>query len=70
MRLNREELQHITGHVRPTAQVRWFKAKLGAEIPSDQFGPIITEAAYQELVRRSCGLSSAAPAYAQVRMRK
>lgn len=56
MRLSREELTAITGRTKKSAQSGWFKRHFGVSLPVNHQGPIITEQAYQELIRAKCGL--------------
>lgn len=56
MRLTPEKLHEITGLSQPAAQARWFKRNLGAEVPSDQAGPILTRAAFERLLAAKLGL--------------
>lgn len=55
-RLSPDELAKITGRSRPTAQLRWFREHFGATLPCDALGPIITDAAFEGLVAKGCGL--------------
>lgn len=59
MRLTREALREITGKAYPKSQAAWFKQYLGAEVPCDRQGPILTESAYEALVARANGLRGA-----------
>lgn len=56
MRLDSVTLFAITGLKRPAAQVAWFRQHLGAAVPCDSRGPILTSAAYEALVARALGL--------------
>lgn len=56
MRLSSERLLAITGRKQRAAQCRWFLQHYGVKIPSDQEGPIITEDAFNDLVKKSCGV--------------
>ena len=58
-RISQEELAKITGRQRPAAQLRWFVDHFGARIPCDDRGPIITQAAFEALVAKGCGLRAA-----------
>ena len=55
-RLTPADLERITGLRRAGAQRRWFQEHLGAALPCDRAGPIITSAAFEALVAKSCGL--------------
>lgn len=55
-RLSREELQAFTGCQRGGAQVRWFRDYLGADVPHDRAGPILTQQALEMIVARANGL--------------
>lgn len=56
MRLEHEVLVKITGRHRSRDQVAWFLQHLGVNVPCDRKGPIITQATYEALVARACGL--------------
>ncbi len=56
MRLSRKELAEITGLIRKSAQASWFVRHFGVALPVDRNGPIITQQAYQDLVKAKCGL--------------
>lgn len=56
MRLSPEKLYEATGRIRQSAQARWFKEFLGVDVPCDRLGPIITEAAYEDLVKKRLGV--------------
>lgn len=56
MRLSPEMLYKATGRTRQSAQARWFKEYLGVDVPCDRLGPIITEAAYEDLVKKRLGV--------------
>lgn len=58
MRLQPEELERITGKVRPISQVRWFKLHYGVTIAHDRNGVILTKAAFEGLVAKQCGLAA------------
>jgi hypothetical protein len=58
MRLTPEQLHSITGLQQPAAQARWFRQRLGAEIPYDERGPIITDKAFEALVAQRCGVAT------------
>jgi hypothetical protein len=57
MRLDSATIFAITGRKRPACQVAWFKQHLGAAVPCDSIGPILTAAAYEALVARALGLT-------------
>lgn len=59
MRLSRETLREITGRVLPKGQAKWFQDYLGATVPCDRQGPILTVAAYEALVAKANGLRPA-----------
>lgn len=56
MRLSPQKLYEATGRVRQSAQVKWFKDFLNVDVPCDRLGPIITEAAYEDLVKKRLGV--------------
>ncbi|MFN4328338.1 MAG: DUF4224 domain-containing protein [Limnobacter sp.] len=56
MRLSPQKLYEATGRIRQSAQARWFKEYLGVDVPRDRLGPIITEAAYEDLVKKRLGV--------------
>lgn len=56
MRIEPQKLVDITGYKIPSAQVRWFKDYLGAEVPRDRRGPIISENTLELLMARRMGL--------------
>lgn len=55
-RLSPADLERITGLRAAYAQRRWFERHYGAKLPYDRSGPIITAAAFEALVAKSCGL--------------
>lgn len=56
MRLNPEKLRQITGLKQPAAQERWFRDHFGADLPRDRFGPILTNEAFEEMVKAKAGV--------------
>jgi hypothetical protein len=64
MRLSPETIHAITGRKQRTAQARWFKEFMAADVPCDERGPILTEAAYQQLLLKRLGLVTDAGAQA------
>lgn len=56
MRLTKDQLYSITNRRRISAQVKWFKDFLKIDVPCDRLGPIVTEAAYQDLVKKRLGV--------------
>lgn len=74
MRLSPEKLEEITRLSQPAAQVRWFKRTLGADVPRDATGPIITRAAFEKLVAAKLGLDRetrvSGPARPSIRLTK
>jgi len=56
MRLSPQKLHEVTGRFRRSAQVKWFKEFLNVDVPCDRLGPIITEAAYEDLVKKRLGV--------------
>ena len=56
-RMSRDALKIITGCTYGKAQVRWFAKHLGAVVPSDKLGPILTEQTYEQLVARASGIA-------------
>lgn len=65
MRLDQQRIVEITGRKRPRAQADWFRDYLGAVVPCDRQGPVVTLATYEALVARACGLrAETAPAAA------
>ncbi|MBX9725073.1 MAG: DUF4224 domain-containing protein [Candidatus Obscuribacterales bacterium] len=61
MRLTPDMLYQITRLKRKGAQVKWFKLHLGADVPRDHAGAILTDAAYQKLVEKRLGLAPELP---------
>lgn len=61
MRLDQDQLYKITNRKRKSGQVRWFKDFLKIDVPCDRLGPIVTEAAYQDLVKKRLGVLPEAP---------
>ena len=57
MRLSPQRLAEITGYKRPRAQTAWFREHLGARVPCDRWGPILTESAYEGLLASALGLT-------------
>jgi hypothetical protein len=68
MRLNQDQLEEITKRRQPAAQARWFKAHFGVAPPCDGSGVIITQAAFEGLVAKKCGLSANGEARPSVRL--
>lgn len=56
MRLSADKLRELTGRTQAAAQIRWFKEHLGAVVPRDAAGPIITRAAVERLLQERLGL--------------
>lgn len=56
MRLSPEKIAEITGYRRASSQVKWFHNYLGADVPADRFGPIMTDAAYEKLLEKRLGI--------------
>jgi hypothetical protein len=56
MRLSRNDLHKITYRKRPRHQAAWFREFLGAEVPCDAEGPILTLATYEALVAKRLGV--------------
>jgi len=56
LRLDHPTLVSITGRRRKSLQARWFKDYLGADVPCDERGPIITQQAYNALLEKRLGL--------------
>lgn len=56
MRLNRDDLQKITYRKHPSRQAAWFLEFLGADVPYDAQGPILTLATYEALVAKRLGV--------------
>lgn len=61
MRLKPEVLHQITGCKRKSAQVKWFRLHLGAEVPHDRFGAILTDTSYEKLLEKRLGLAPELP---------
>lgn len=61
MRLTKDQLFTITNRRRISGQVKWFKDFLKIDVPCDRLGPIVTEAAYQDLVKKRLGVLPEAP---------
>ena len=62
MRLTAERLFEITHLTRKSAQMKWFRLHLGADVPCDRFGPILTDGAYEKLLEKRLGIcASLAP---------
>lgn len=61
MRLTKEQLFSITNRRRISGQVKWFKDFLKIDVPCDRLGPIVTEAAYQDLVKKRLGVLPETP---------
>lgn len=56
MRLDQTQMHEITGRKRAKAQVEWFRAHLGADVPFDQRGPILSESTYEALLAKRLGV--------------
>jgi hypothetical protein len=54
--MSRDRLREITGRFYGKAQARWFEEFLGACVPCDSVGPILTEQTFEELVARASGI--------------
>lgn len=61
MRLSQEQLVEITNRKRKSGQVRWFKDFMNIEVPADSKGPILTVAAYEDLVKKRLGVLPQVP---------
>jgi hypothetical protein len=48
MRLTIEKIIEITGLKRKTAQAKWFRLHLSADVPMDKNGIILTDIAYED----------------------
>lgn len=62
MRLEPAQLKRITGFKRKSAQVAWFRQHLGADVPHDKSGVIITDSAYEKLLEKRLGLAPSSAA--------
>lgn len=61
-RLSPDQLQSITGKLRPSAQQKWFQRHYAVTIPADPLGPVITELAFEAMIAARCGIQrDAAP---------
>ena len=47
----------ITGKRRATAQQKWFKEKLGVDVPFDAKGVLMNDSTYDALLKQRCGLT-------------
>ena len=70
MRIKREALAQITRRNQPAAQRRWFMDHFGVDLPSDREGPIITQAVFEKLVERKCGLEPASTTKPQLKLKR
>jgi Asp/Glu/hydantoin racemase len=70
MRLKQNKLKEITGLSQSSAQARWFKDHFGINVPCDRLGPIITQAVFEKLVERKCGLEPASTAKPQLKLKR
>lgn len=61
MRLSQQQLFEITGRKQRKGQTQWFKDYLGTVVPCDERGPIITQAAYEALVKKQLGVLVGTP---------
>ncbi len=68
MRLSREQLEQATGRSQGAAQARWFKRYLGATVPVDDLGPVVTAASFEAMLARASSLSDK-PARPAVKLR-
>jgi hypothetical protein len=57
MRWNQAKLIEVTGKKTKPAQKRWFNNVLGAVVPEDAIGVVMTDTVYEALMQRKCGLS-------------
>lgn len=60
MRLSQQDIQTITGYQKRSSQKRWFKDYMGVDVPVDRVGVILTESAYDALVKKRLGVMEAA----------
>lgn len=67
MRLEPALLKKITGLTRKSAQVAWFRQHLGADVPHDKSGVIITDSAYEKLLEKRLGLEPSSSATAKIK---
>ena len=58
MRLDTATICQITGRKRPRGQADWFRQYLGAVVPYDRSGPILTASAYEALIAKAIGIGS------------
>jgi len=56
MRLTRADLFQITHYKTPRCQAAWFLEHLGASVPCDRDGPILTPASYEALLAKRLGV--------------
>jgi hypothetical protein len=56
MRLSHDQLFEITHRKRPRQQAAWFLEYLGAVIPFDRDGPILTTATYEAVLAKCLGV--------------
>ncbi len=56
MRIDKKTIEKITHRKRTSAQVAWFQEKLGADVPFDRFGPILTEDTLRKLIEKRLGI--------------
>jgi hypothetical protein len=62
IRMTKDELKQITGLTQAAKQAEWFKRNLGADVPFDSAGPIVTLQTYEALVAKRLGVLPNAPA--------
>lgn len=55
-RWDRQRLIEETGKTQQSAQARWFHKHYHIEVPTDALGPIMTDAAFEALIAKSCGV--------------
>jgi len=59
MRLSRDDLFKITHFKIPRYQAAWFRDHLGAEVPFDRDGPILSLSTYEALLAKRLGVGPA-----------
>lgn len=58
MRLSSERIAEITHLTQKSAQKKWFFQHLGVAVPTDRFGPILTDTIFEKLLEKRLGIGA------------
>lgn len=57
-RISKKDLIELTGKSRLSTQKKWFKVNFCIDVPTDNQGPIITDQAFEALIKSKLKLSN------------